>query len=115
MRRKQKDTNNWERSDLYRFFKVFEEPYYGITMEVDCSEAYRLAKDNDYSFFFYSLCLTLKALNMTEAILPTGLHSQDHAGAILYRAGAFDGNHLIRFHRFISRKTGAAILPAATG
>jgi chloramphenicol O-acetyltransferase type A len=47
MRRKQKDTNNWERSDLYHFFKVFEEPYYGITMEVDCSEAYRLVKDND--------------------------------------------------------------------
>jgi hypothetical protein len=49
------------------FIKDFEEPYYGITMEVDCSDAYRQAKENGYSFFLYSLYLTLKAVNITEA------------------------------------------------
>jgi chloramphenicol O-acetyltransferase type A len=67
MMRRLIDTNDWERKELYHFFKDFEEPYYGITMELDCARAYQVAKQKGYTFFLYSLYLTLKAVNLTEA------------------------------------------------
>lgn len=67
MTRKKIDTRNWERREIYDFFKDYEEPYYGITMELDCTGAYDYAKERGISFFLYYLYLSLKAVNQTEA------------------------------------------------
>ncbi|MCP4311306.1 MAG: chloramphenicol acetyltransferase [Bacteroidetes bacterium] len=67
MTRKKIDTRSWERREIFDFFKDYEEPYYGITMELDCTEAYDYAKERGISFFLYYLYLTLKAVNLTEA------------------------------------------------
>ena len=61
------DIQKWERREIYRFFKDYDEPYYGITMNLECSAAYDYAKSNKYSFFLYYLYLVLKAVNQTEA------------------------------------------------
>lgn len=61
------DIRNWNRKEIYTFFKDFEEPYYGITMDLDCTEAYDFAKSRQISFFLCYLYLTLKAVNQTEA------------------------------------------------
>jgi chloramphenicol O-acetyltransferase type A len=61
------DTRTWERREIFDFFKDFEEPYYGISVELDCTEAYSYAKKRGISFFLYYLYLTLKAVNQTEA------------------------------------------------
>ena len=66
--RKKIDIRNWNRKEIYLFFKDYEEPYYGITMDIDCTEGYRFAKSKDISFFLYYLYLTLKAVNQTEAL-----------------------------------------------
>jgi len=65
--RKKIEIRNWSRREIYLFFKDYEEPYYGITMDLECTEAYQFAKSRNISFFLYYLYLTLKAVNQTEA------------------------------------------------
>jgi chloramphenicol O-acetyltransferase type A len=59
--------DQWERKDLFRFFKDFDEPYYGISTDLECTAAYAFAKAKGISFFLYYLYLVLKAVNRTEA------------------------------------------------
>lgn len=65
--RKKINIRNWNRKEIYNFFKDYEEPFYGITMELECTGAYEFAKSRNISFFLYYLYLTLKAVNQTEA------------------------------------------------
>lgn len=65
--RKLIDVDSWERKELFNFFKDFDEPYYGISTDLECSGAYRYAKPRGISFFLYYLYLVLKAVNRTEA------------------------------------------------
>jgi chloramphenicol O-acetyltransferase type A len=60
------DIETWNRKDQFRFFSQFEEPFFGITVQVDCTEAYAHAKVNNYSFFLYYLYQSLKAANQIE-------------------------------------------------
>lgn len=61
------DIEKWERRELFRFFKDFDEPYYGISTDLECTGAYQYAKSKGISFFLYYLYLVLKAVNRTEA------------------------------------------------
>ena len=67
MIRKKIDTRNWKRKEIYEFFKDYEEPYYGITVELECTGALNFAREKGISFFLYYLYLTLKAVNQAEA------------------------------------------------
>lgn len=60
------DIETWNRKDQFRFFSQFEEPFFGITVQVDCTEAYAFAKANHYSFFLYYLYQSLKAANQIK-------------------------------------------------
>lgn len=60
------DIETWNRKDQFRFFSQFEEPFFGITVQVDCTESYAFAKANNYSFFLYYLYQSLKAANQIE-------------------------------------------------
>jgi chloramphenicol O-acetyltransferase type A len=60
------DLAGWARRDHFEFFRRFEEPFFGVTVEVDCTQAYSFAKDNKISFFLYYLWHTLRAANATE-------------------------------------------------
>ncbi|WP_207426622.1 chloramphenicol acetyltransferase [Pedobacter sp. SYSU D00535] len=59
--------NEWARKDHYRFFSRFEDPFFGVTVEIDCSKAYWAAKERQQSFFLYYLYRALKAANQIEA------------------------------------------------
>ncbi len=65
MRRKV-DLENWVRKAHFEFFNAFEEPYYGVCVNVDCTAAYSLAKRNGFSFFLYYLHRSLSAAQMVE-------------------------------------------------
>jgi chloramphenicol O-acetyltransferase type A len=56
----------WVRKDHYRFFSQFEEPFYGITVSIDCTAAWQNAQKNSISFFQYYLYQALKAANGIE-------------------------------------------------
>lgn len=60
------DIANWNRKEIYNFFKDFDEPFYGITVNVDCTKAYELSKAKEYSFFLYYLHKSLVAVNTIE-------------------------------------------------
>jgi chloramphenicol O-acetyltransferase type A len=60
------DIASWTRKDHYEFFTQFEEPFFGITASIDCTEAYQYVKDNKQSFYLYYLYRALKAANSIE-------------------------------------------------
>lgn len=64
--KKQIDLETWVRKDHYTFFSPFEEPFFGFTVKIDCTDAYAFSKANGYSFFLYSLHKSLIAVNQIE-------------------------------------------------
>lgn len=60
------DVNSWIRKEHYHFFKDFDEPFFGITTKVDCTIAYKKAKDLGVSFFLYYLYKALDTANKIE-------------------------------------------------
>lgn len=58
--------DSWERKDHFNFFKGFEEPFFGVTVDLDCTHAYAYSKENGVSFFLYYLHKSLKAANKIE-------------------------------------------------
>lgn len=60
------DMDQWIRKEHYLFFSKFEEPFFGLTINIDCTDAYKQAKSKGYSFFLYYLYRALKAINEIE-------------------------------------------------
>ncbi len=60
------DLNSWNRKEHFLFFKQMEEPFYGITTTIDCTQAYANAKALGVSFFSHYLHKTLSAVNAIE-------------------------------------------------
>ncbi|MCZ2394013.1 MAG: chloramphenicol acetyltransferase [Chitinophagales bacterium] len=57
------DINKWKRREHFYFFSKFEEPFFGVTVQVDCTQAFLKAKEIQVSFFQYYLYRALKAAN----------------------------------------------------
>lgn len=60
------DINNWKRKEHFNFFSRFDEPFFGIVSEIDCTIAYKVAKEKAHSFFAYYLHKSLAAANEIE-------------------------------------------------
>lgn len=60
------DLDNWNRKEHFLFFSKFDEPFFGVTVKVDCTIAYQKAKEKGVSFFLYYLYRALKAANGVE-------------------------------------------------
>lgn len=57
---------DWNRKEHFLFFSKFEEPFFGISVKVDCTTAYDKANEQKVSFFLYYLYRALKAANEVE-------------------------------------------------
>ena len=64
--KKRIDIDNSNRKEHFLFFSKFEEPFFGVTIKVDCTSAYKKAKEKGVSFFLYYLYRALKAANDVE-------------------------------------------------
>jgi len=60
------DIENWNRKEHFNFFKQFDEPFFGVTVRIDCSIAYQKSKENKHSFFLSYLHKALVAANSIE-------------------------------------------------
>jgi chloramphenicol O-acetyltransferase type A len=60
------DINTWIRKDHFKFFSAFEEPFFGVTVELDCTATYKEAKEQNVSFFLLYLYKSLVAANQLE-------------------------------------------------
>jgi chloramphenicol O-acetyltransferase type A len=58
--------DTWKRKEHFLFFKQMEEPFFGITTTIDCTNAYEKAKELNISFFTYYLHKTLVTANAIE-------------------------------------------------
>lgn len=60
------DIDSWKRKEHFEFFSKFDEPFFGIVSEIDCTIAYNIAKENGESFFTSYLHKSLLAINGIE-------------------------------------------------
>ncbi|MDR3653083.1 MAG: chloramphenicol acetyltransferase [Paludibacter sp.] len=60
------DLSTWKRREHFEVFKSFDEPLFGITVRVECSQAYKKSKELGYPFSLYYLYLSMKAANEIE-------------------------------------------------
>ena len=59
------EIESWARKEHFNFFKQFEEPFFGVSIEIDCTKAYTFCKAEGISFFLYYLHKSLVAANKT--------------------------------------------------
>ncbi|WP_116107841.1 chloramphenicol acetyltransferase [Lewinella sp. IMCC34191] len=91
------DIDRWNRRNHFAFFRQFEEPFFGLTVRVDCTDAYARARERGQSFFLTYLHAVMCAVNEVEAFRyrirgeQVVIHDSIHASATINRDdGTFD-------------------------
>ncbi|KLT63598.1 chloramphenicol acetyltransferase [Pedobacter sp. BMA] len=98
------DINTWIRKDHFNFFNSFTEPFFGISVEVDCTSTYQEAKQKEQSFFLLYLYKSLQAANAIEPFryrITNGevwKYDQVHASATINRPNGTFGFGYIDFN-----------------
>lgn len=60
------NTENWNRKEHFDFFNRFDEPFFGIVAEIDCTDAYHTCKNHSMPFSLYCHYQAMIAVNQTE-------------------------------------------------
>ena len=60
------DIENWNRKEHFLFFSQFDEPFFGIAAEIDCTNAYQICKEQHIPFYLYYLHKSTVAVNQIE-------------------------------------------------
>ncbi|MEM9545161.1 MAG: chloramphenicol acetyltransferase [Bacteroidota bacterium] len=60
------DMENWNRKEHFEFFSGFDNPFYGMVTEVDCTETFYGSKTKGVSLFANYLHKSLLAMNTVE-------------------------------------------------
>ena len=76
------DLRTWKRRDHYFWFRKYDQPFFGATVEVDVTTAWKMSrKSGAASFFLTSLFMMLNAANDVEAfrlrLRPRGVWRHD--------------------------------------
>ena len=58
--------DNYDRKEQFKFFKDFEEPFFGLTTHLNCENIYNYCKKKKIPFFAYYLYQTNKAVNQVN-------------------------------------------------
>lgn len=94
----------WERKEHFNFFKNFEEPFYGVVVDIDCTAAHHFAKTNGISFFLYYLHKSLSAVNSFDPFKyriygdDVMLYDQINAGPTIGRSNGTFGFSYMDYH-----------------
>ncbi len=97
------DIENWSRKEHFHFFRQFQEPFFGVTVDIDCTKAYEQSKKASSSFFLYYLHKTLVATNTIEAFRyriaedQIYIYDQINASATISREDGSFGFSLMEF------------------
>ncbi len=110
------DIENWPRKDHFKFFSQFDEPFFGLTVTIDCTAAYKRSKQLGVSFFLYYLHKALAAANAVEAFRyridgdKVYLYDVVHASPTINRPDGTFGFSYVDYHPdFNTFVTGAQI------
>ena len=102
------DIDNWNRKQHFEFFKEFSDPLFGVTANVDVTNAYHFSKENKFSFFVVYLHACMKAVNAVENFKyrirddNVVIHSIVHASATILRPNNTFGFSFIYFDESLS-------------
>ena len=61
------DIATWNRKEHFEHFSAFDDPFFGVTVNVDCTRAYREAKNKGVSFSLLLLVPWVKADDIVVA------------------------------------------------
>ncbi|WCM41638.1 chloramphenicol acetyltransferase [Flavobacterium sp. CBA20B-1] len=96
------DLDTWKRKSHFEFFSAMDEPFYGLTVEIDVTKAYEKAKALNTSFFIYYLYAALKTMNQLPAFklrIDNGKVFQynriDASSTVLKKNETFGFSHII--------------------
>ena len=110
------DLTTWPRRDHFHFFRQFDEPFFGLTVRVDATDAYRHCRAGGHSFFLYYLHACLRAVNATAAFRyrvegeRVRVYERIHASATINREdGSFDFSLIPYAERFEDFRAGAQV------
>jgi chloramphenicol O-acetyltransferase type A len=98
------DLDTWERRELFTFFDSFSEPFHGICLRVDCTGAFRHAKEHHLSVFLTLLHRSLVAAHCVDNFLHRAVdgqilrYSTIHGGSAVGRANGTIGFGYYPFH-----------------
>ncbi|EMS32670.1 chloramphenicol acetyltransferase (CAT-III) [Mariniradius saccharolyticus AK6] len=127
------EIEKWSRKDHFLFFSQFEEPFFGVTVRVDMTNAYRKAKENGDSLFLLYLHAALTAANEVENFrmringAEVRLYDRVHASPTINRPDGTFGfsylNYEEDFYEFAEKakveiekvKMGTGLQPAISG
>jgi chloramphenicol O-acetyltransferase type A len=107
--KKKLDLDHWPRREHFHFFNSFEEPYHGVCIQLDCTDAYRFAKQRGISFFLYCVYQTLSASQAIEAFRlrieqdEVFLYNRIDAGSVVDRSDGTFGYGLFPYHEDLVR------------
>lgn len=107
---KKLDIEHWNRKEHFNYFKNFDEPFFGVTVDLDCTLAYQHCKKQDHSFFLFYLHKALIAANHIENFKyrlidnEVIIYDKIHAAATISRPDETFGfsyiNYNKDFHKF---------------
>jgi chloramphenicol O-acetyltransferase type A len=98
------NVNNWNRKEHFDFFSKYDNPFFGIVTEIDCTHAFHESSVNNTSFFAYYMHKSITALNNVEAlkyrILDGKVVSFDeiHVATTIARNDGTFGFSFVHFH-----------------
>tara|TARA_R110002073_G_scaffold8207_3_gene45758 strand:- start:43237 stop:43860 length:624 start_codon:yes stop_codon:yes gene_type:complete len=97
------DINTWNRKQHFEHFSKLSDPYFGVVLDVDITNAYEYSKQAEVSFFALYLHACMKAVNSIENFKyrvqedKVVIHEVIHASATIPRADTTFGFSFIRF------------------
>ena len=98
------DLDEWPRAAHFEFFQSFDEPFFGVCVDVDCTHAYAHCKTQDKPFFLFYLHKALAAANAVEPFrlrIEKGdvyLHDTVHASPTIDRPDDTFGYAYVEYH-----------------
>jgi len=99
------DIQSWRRREHFLFFRDFEEPYFGLTVTLDCTATYTESKQSGRSFYLNYLLKILQCCNEISALrlrMPTTNevweYEKVHASSTETKVNKTFGYALIPFH-----------------
>lgn len=102
------DMQSWPRTAIFERFRRFEEPYHGVCLRIDCSEAFQLAKQQQASVFLTFVHCALTAAqdvpNMRLRIVDDAVweFATIHGGSAVGRANGTIGFGHYAYHRSLA-------------
>jgi chloramphenicol O-acetyltransferase type A len=60
------DLENWSRKEHFHFFNNYDEPFWGVVVDINCQKVFTFCKENKQSFFLCYLYCAVRAANDIE-------------------------------------------------